>query len=140
MVSIAAVCDSYTGGAHPNQVLLGWNFDLTTGELFSPEALAADGQEISDLVAEEIIRQAEARAAENGMEPENFFWENYREVAADWGNYALSFDETGMTVGYSPYEMACYAAGPQVFTLTYEQLLPGLSDHGLEVLGLVADE
>ena len=134
------MCDSYTGGAHPNQVLLGWNFDLTTGELFSPEALAADGQEISDLVAEEIIRQAEARAAENSMESENFFWENYREVAADWGNYALSFDETGMTVGYSPYEMACYAAGPQVFTLTYEQLLPGLSDHGLEVLGLVADE
>ncbi len=140
LVSIAAVCDSYTGGAHPNQVLLGWNFDLTTGEFFSPEALAADGQEISNLVAEEIIRQAEARAAENGMESENFFWENYREVAADWGNYALSFDETGMTVGYSPYEMACYAAGPQVFTLTYEQLLPGLSDHGLEVLGLVADE
>ena len=24
LVSIAAVCDSYTGGAHPNQVLLGW--------------------------------------------------------------------------------------------------------------------
>ena len=74
MVSIAAVCDSYTGGAHPNQVLLGWNFDLTTGEFFSPEALAADGQEISNLVAEEIIRQAEARAAENSMESENFFW------------------------------------------------------------------
>lgn len=140
LVSIAAVCDSYTGGAHPNQVLLGWNFDLTTGEFFSPEALAADGQEISDLVAEEIICQAETRAVENGVEPESFFWENYQEIAADWGSYALSFDETGMTVGYSPYEMACYAAGPQVFTLTYEQLFPNLSDHGLEVLGLTVDE
>lgn len=140
LVSIAAVCDSYTGGAHPNQVLLGWNFDLTTGEFFSPEALAADGQEIGDLVTEEIIRQAEARAAESGIAPEDFFWENYREIAADWGSYALSFGESGMTVGYSPYEMACYAAGPQVFTLTYEQLLPGLSDHGLEILELTADE
>ena len=138
LVSISAVCDSYTGGAHPNHVLLGWNFDLTTGEFFSPEALAADGQEIGDLVTVEIIRQAEDRAAENGMEPESFFWENYREIAADWGSYALSFDEAGMTVGYSPYEMACYAAGSQVFFLTYEQLLPGLSDHGVEILGLEA--
>ena len=136
LVSVSALCDSYTGGAHPNQVLLSWNFDLTAGKFFSPAALATDSQEIGDLVTEEIIRQAEARAAEDGTAPEEFFWENYREIAADWGSYAVSFDETGMTVGYSPYEMACYAAGPQVFTLTYEQLLPGLSDHGKEVLEL----
>lgn len=139
MVSISASCDSYTGGAHPNRVLMGWNFDLTTGEFFAPEALAADSQEFSDLVAEEIIRQAQIRASEEGMEPEAFFWEDYREIAADWGSYAVSFDETGMTVGYSPYEMACYAAGPQEFTLSYEQLLPGLSDHGKEILGLAEE-
>lgn len=58
LVSIAASCDSFTGGAHPNQVLLSWNFDLTSGEFFAPEALAADGQEISDLVSREISSQA----------------------------------------------------------------------------------
>ena len=41
-----------------------------------------------------------------------------------------------MTVGFSPYELACYAAGPQVFHLTYEQLLPRLSPHGRALLGL----
>ncbi|WP_455581498.1 DUF3298 domain-containing protein [Dysosmobacter sp.] len=136
LVSIAASCDSFTGGAHPNQVLLSWNFDLTSGEFFAPEALAADGQEISDLVSREISSQARRRAAENGVEPETMFWENYEEIAADWGSYAVSFDEAGMTVGYSPYEMACYAAGAQRFTLSYDQLLGGLSDHGKEILEL----
>ena len=135
-ISISALYYTYTGGAHPNSVLLSWNFDLTTGDFFAPEALAADSQEFSDLVTAEIIRQARARAAEAEMPPEEFFWENYEEIAAGWGSYAVSFDETGMTVGYSPYEMACYAAGAQSFTLEYDLLRPGLSDHGLEILQL----
>ena len=135
-ISISALYYTYTGGAHPNSVLLSWNFDLTTGDFFAPEALAADSQEFSDLVTEEIIRQAQERAADAGVLPEEFFWENYEEVAANWGSYAVSFDESGMTVGYSPYEMAAYAAGAQSFTLDYDLLRPALSDHGLEVLQL----
>ena len=136
LISIRGLYDTYTGGAHPNYVLLGWNFDLTTGDFFAAEALAADSQEFSELVTAEIIRQAGERAAGENMLPEEFFWENYEEVAANWGSYAVSFDETGMTVGYSPYEMACYAAGAQEFTLGYDLLRPVLSDHGLAVLQL----
>lgn len=136
LISIDAVYYTYTGGAHPNHVLLSWNFDLTTGDFFAPEALAADSQEFSDLVTAEIIHQARDRAADEKLLPEEFFWENYEEVAANWGSYAVSFDEDGMTVGYSPYEMAAYAAGAQIFTLEYDLLRPALSDHGLSVLQL----
>ena len=45
------------GGAHPNTVLLAWNFDLMTGQFFAPEILAADGQIFLDAVRDEIIRQ-----------------------------------------------------------------------------------
>ena len=55
---------------------------------------------------------------------------------AEWSSYAVSFDETGMTVGFSPYELAAYAAGPQVFHLAYETLLPHLGQHGRALLGL----
>ena len=140
MVSVDAYIGSYTGGAHPNHLLLSWNFDLTTGEFFEAEALAADVEEFSDQVTKEIIRQANIRAAESDMEPEELFWEDYQEIAADWSSRAVSFDETGMKVGYSHYEMACYAAGAQEFELTYQQLLPGLSDHGRELLGLSETE
>ncbi|MBQ7778588.1 MAG: DUF3298 and DUF4163 domain-containing protein [Oscillibacter sp.] len=136
LISISGLYSTYTGGAHPNYVLLSWNFDLTTGAYFAPEALAADSQEFSDLVTQEIIRQARERAAEQQLLPEECFWENYEEIAASWGSYAVSFDETGMTVGYSPYEMAAYAAGAQIFTLEYDLLQPALSDHGIEVLQL----
>ena len=64
------------------------------------------------------------------------YWEDYQTIAADWSSYAVSFDEDGMTVAFSPYEIACYAAGPQIFKLSYDFLKPYLSDHGLEILEL----
>lgn len=140
LVSVSASYDSYTGGAHSNQMLLAWNFDLGTGDFFSAEALAADSQEFSQMVSGEIVRQAGERAAEQSMDPSEMFWTDYQDIAADWSSYAVSFSEDGMTVGYSPYEIACYAAGPQKFHLDYDQLLPYLSDHGKSVLELETEE
>lgn len=140
MVSVYAIVSSYTGGAHPNHIFWSWNFDLTTGEFFAAEGLASDVEEFSQRVTNEIIRQAQIKASANNMLPEEFFWEDYRDIAANWSSCAVAFDENGMTVGYSPYEMACYAAGPQEFELTYSYLKPGLSEHGQELLGLLEDE
>jgi len=41
-----------------------------------------------------------------------------------------------MTVAFSPYEIACYAMGPQEFRLSYEQLAPHLNSHGRDLLGI----
>lgn len=136
LISVSAQYSSYTGGAHPNTCLLGWNFDLAAGAFFLPETLAEDGQQFLEAVQGEIVRQAGVVAEENDMEPEDFFWTDYRNIAAAWSSYAVSFDETGMTVGFSPYEMACYAAGSQVFTLPYDVLAPYLSQRGREALEL----
>ena len=70
------------------------------------------------------------------MAAEEMFWNNYEEIVAGWSSYAVSFDETGMTVAFSPYELAAYAAGPQIFQLSYEWISPYLSVHGREILGL----
>lgn len=133
LISIAAEYYSYTGGAHPNTVLLAWNFDLTTGQFFNSAMLAADGQEFLAVVRDEIIRQAEV-PAENDAEVS--YWEDYQDIVADWDSYAVSFDEDGMRVAFSPYEIACYAAGPQIFELSYGFLQPLLSEHGIELLQL----
>ena len=136
MISVWADYYSFTGGAHPNTVMLAWNFDLTTGQFFTPEVLAADGQTFSQAVQQELIRQSRLVAAEYELEAEEFFWSNYQDILSDWSSYAVSFNEDGMTVGFSPYELAAYAAGSQVYHLSYEQLMPYLSPHGLELLGL----
>ena len=133
MVCIQAEYYSYTGGAHPNTVLLAWNFDLMTGQFFAPEILAADGQIFLDAVRDEIIRQIDMTpeaAVEAG------YWEDYQDIAANWSSYAVSFNEEGMTVAFSPYEIACYAMGPQEFRLSYEQLAPHLNSHGRDLLGI----
>ena len=140
MVSISATYYSYTGGSHPNTVLLAWNFDLTTGQFFTPELLATDGKAFSQAVQEELVSQSRLVAAENEMPSEEFFWSNYEEILSTWSSYAVSFDETGMTVAFSPYELASYAAGAQIYHLSYEELMPYLSPHGMELLGLDSGE
>ena len=42
---------------------------------------------------EEIIRQAEEKAAGEGVKAEEYYWENYREIAGQWLNYAVTFSE-----------------------------------------------
>ena len=134
MVSVSALYYSYTGGAHPNSSWLSWNFDLTEGTFFGPELLA-DGTELRAAVAEEILRQART-PQEDGWIPAEEYWEDHEALIADWANYAVSFDESGMTVVFSPYELAPYAAGPQEFHFPYDWLEPHLGPHGRTLLGL----
>lgn len=139
MVSVSGVYYSDTGGAHPNTYLLGWNFDLEDGTFFGPELLA-DSAELQQAASEELIRQARETAEFYGAKPEEFFWQDYEDILADWSSYTVFFDETGMAVAFSPYELAAYAAGPQEFHLSYDWLGPYLSEHGRRVLGLNAAE
>lgn len=136
LVSVSGNYSTYTGGAHPNHILMSWNFDLEAGEFFEPEILD-EGGDLREYVQLVLLSQSMDLAAENGASSTTgLYWEDYEDILADWPSYAVSFDEEGMTVGFSPYELACYAAGPQVFRLTYDQLRPHLGQHGKALLGL----
>ena len=135
LVSVSGNYSTYTGGAHPNSILMSWNFDLDAGEFFEPEILD-EGGDFREYVHLALVKQARETAAAAGMTPKDFYWEDYEDTLAEWSSYAVSFDETGMTVGFSPYELAAYAAGPQVFHLAYETMLPHLGQHGRALLGL----
>ena len=136
LLSVSATYYANTGGAHPNTVLMAWNFDLTAGQFLTPEQLAADGEAFSGAVQAELLRQCLETAAEYGVAPEEFFWSNYLDILADWSSYAVCVDEAGLTVGVSPYELAAYAAGPQEYLLPYEMLSDYFSAHGAAMLGL----
>ena len=136
LVSIQAVYWSYLGGAHGNGVILSWNFSLDEGSFFNPLSLAQDSQACSQAVTEELIRQAQARAERADTDPKSYYWEDYEDILSSWSSYAVSFDEEGMTVSFSPYELASYAAGAQTFLVDYSLLEPLLSEDGAELLGL----
>ena len=134
LVSVSGSFYYYGGGAHPSTVLLGWNFDLSSGAFLSPELLLdGEGQEA---VTQELIRQAKATAASYHMAPEEFFWESYESILSDWASYAVTLDETDMTIAYSPYDIAPYATGPQIYVLSREWLAPYLSEYGRSLLGV----
>ena len=135
LVSVSGNYSTYTGGAHPNSILMSWNFDLDAGEFFEPEILD-EGGDFREYVHLALVKQARETASAAGITPKDFYWEDYEDTLAEWSSYAVSFDEAGMTVGFSPYELAAYAAGPQVFRLAYETLLPHLGQHGRALLGL----
>lgn len=138
LVSVSAEYHNYTGGAHGNTILLSWNFDLDSGTFFDAATLDDDAG-FHAAVVRALKRQAQNRAQENSLSPTDFFWEDYEEILENWTSYAVSFDEEGMTVAFSPYELACYAAGEQVFHLTYEELLPHMGPRGRALLGLEAE-
>lgn len=135
LVSVSGVYSTYTGGAHPNSILMSWNFDLETGEFFEPEMLS-EGGDLQEYVRLALIEEATESAREMGAAPEDIYWEDYANTLADWSSYAVSFDEAGMTVGFSPYELGAYALGAQEFQLSYTQLYPHLGEHGRTLLGL----
>ncbi len=139
IVSVSGLFYSFTGGAHPNTVQMGWNFDLDTGTFFNGVDLIGSSNSFQNAVADELIQQAKAVAEENGTEPEDLFWPEYKSLLKDWSSYTIYFDDSGMTVVFAPYELAPYAAGSQEFKLSYEWLQPRLSRHGGEVLGFVED-
>ena len=139
MVSVSGLCYSYIeGAAHPNTWLLSWNFDLETGAFFEPHALE-ENQELQNAVTEEIIRRA-GEPNGDGLIPAEYYWEDYREIAANWSTAAVSFDETGMTVDFSPYELAPYGFGTQSFHFSYKWMAPYLCGYGRELLGVEVSE
>ena len=135
LVSVTGTHYNYLdGAAHPNMWYISWNFDLEDGTFISPDFLA-EGTELQTAVTEEIIRQANL-PGEDGLIPAENYWEDYREIAANWSTAAVSFDESGMRVTFSPYELSAYGFGEQTFRIPYGFLRPYLSGHGLELLGL----
>ena len=141
LISIAADYYSYLGGAHPNTVYFSWNFDLDSGIFLAIPELAEDPQAFTLAVADMIEVQAVERFQSDpnyaGLSLSDIYWENYREVMEKWASdYAVSFDAEGMTIIFSAYELASYAAGPQEFHFSYEQLASYWSESGRAVLGL----
>lgn len=136
LVSVAGLCYSYTGGAHPNTWQLGWNFDLMNGTFMNGVMASSNNTEFRKAVADELLRQAAETAQDNGVVPEEMFWPEYESLLANWDNYTVFFDSTGMTVAFSPYELAPYACGTQKFHLSYDWMQPLLDQRACQILEL----
>ena len=131
-VSVSGRFYYYAGGAHPNTVLLGWNYDMETASFFYAGQLFQNTQAVTD----ELLRLSRERAAELNVPAEEFYWEDYADIINAWSekSAAVTFDEYYMNVSYSPYDIASYAAGEQIFSIPRSWLKPYLNQYGERLL------
>ena len=126
VLSFCTRTESYTGGAHPNHAYQSWTLDLRTGEPIALRDIVASRRDFLTAVA------AAFRAQYPGREDETF----QRTIDAqlesiypylDWDKSTVwtMLSEGGIRVYFSAYELAPYAAGDFILTLTPEAN-PGL--------------
>ncbi|MEY4747653.1 MAG: endo,4-beta-xylanase-like protein [Candidatus Parcubacteria bacterium] len=109
VISIRLSISQYTGGAHPNTLLSGMNFDRASGKrLLQDDALKLIGKTITE-ISSEATAQLKAKLGDAMFEegantnPENF------------SSFTISQD--AVTFIFQPYQVASYAAGPQEVSL-----------------------
>lgn len=126
---------NYYGGAHPNRYTLGFTFDLSAGRFIDPAQLADDPETFRTGAAELLVEKADSM----GEEYTSGYWADYRDIIAHWNEGTVLFDEMGMTVVYSPYEIGPYAMGELELTISYAELDELMGPGGMEKLGVMPE-
>jgi Protein of unknown function (DUF3298) len=124
ILSLKFVIDSYfDGAAHPGQYSRAFTFDLTTGHQVNLDLLFLPGsdylQVLSDYCKSELAKRPIAFDATNtGADP----------LPGNYLNWNISAD--GLLITFDAYQVAAYAAGPQVVTVPYSELAPIIDSLG----------
>lgn len=129
MVSVVGAGSSYTGGAHPNNYMSAWNYDLKEGKFFDVNDLGDDAAALRGVIAESVLKQIEAEGDADGYFP------GYEETVRGAESFHVYFDEKGMTVWFPEYDIAPHAAGIPMFDISYAELAPYLNEYGAALLG-----
>jgi len=103
---------SYLGGAHPNSVMTGHNFDAKTGEEITIKDVFSDVNSLVDTV---ITKIEEAEAAKSGMLKEDWK-ETVASLLKEEGDkdYSFSFviKNNKIHLIFDTYSLGAYALGP----------------------------
>lgn len=111
IVSVEIVHTEYTGGAHPNSLSHGLNFDKATGrQLVLDDALRMIGLTLKQ-VSVAATAQLEERLGDV------FFPDGADSNSGNFSSFLISADT--VTFIFQPYQVAPYVAGPQ--TISFER-------------------
>ena len=131
IVSVRVDNSGYSGGAHGNGYTDGYLFALSVGRFIEPIQIADDPEGFRLGAAELLIKKAE-EDEQKKLE----YWSDYQSILSRWNEGTVLFDDQGMTVVYSYYELGPYAMGPVEFFLSYDEIRDLLGPGGLDHLGM----
>lgn len=126
VLSFCTRTESYTGGAHPNHAYQSWTLDLRTGEPIALRDIVASRRDFLTAVATAFRSQYPGREDETFQRTIDAQLESiYPYLDWDKSTVWTMLPGGGIRVYYSAYELAPYAAGDFILTLTPEAN-PGL--------------
>lgn len=135
VISVRLESGSYTGGAHGNYYTSSYLFDLRTGQFLDAAHLAEDPEAFRIGAAELLKEKADAIE-----EKRSDYWPDYADILSRWNEGTVLFNEEGMVVVYSPYDLGPYSMGAVELTVSYDELADLMGPKGLERLGVRAGE
>ncbi len=113
----------YPGAAHPNTADTCFNFSTRTGEVLVNDEIFDDPAAVSSLMTEKIDYEA------TSGEYKDMLYEDYKDLIENiFSDNNWYFDDNGITLIVNPYDLAPYAAGRLLFSLSYEDLSGNLKD------------
>ncbi|TAN32720.1 DUF3298 domain-containing protein [Patescibacteria group bacterium] len=138
-VSILLIVDSYVAGAaHPARRLASFNFDLEKGAVFGLKDVFKSGapylERLSQFARAELLESnkqepfTDEATINAGTEPKE---ENFQ---------VINFSAAGIAIVFNEYQVAAYAAGPQMVEIDYESVKDILNEEGPLALFLAKTE
>jgi hypothetical protein len=119
LLSLQYTEESYTGGAHGNNLVAFINLDPKTGEVIKLDRLLKPGyKEALRALGEEIFRTNRELADTASFENNGFQFTNNRFALND--NYG--FSREGISFYFNSYEVAPYSMGPTEVMIPYERI------------------
>ena len=116
VISFQCLHQAYSGGAHGSYWSDGVNFRVSTGKQLSFWDLSGDKQAFSDQTLALCLEQLDRIGEELYPDYESVVRERWQEEP-EW-----YMDGAGITVVFTPYEIATYARGEVKITLPYQDL------------------
>jgi len=111
----------FEGAAHPGSYSLTINFDLAAGQELRLEQLFVAGSNYLEVVATYCKTQLILRNIayfESGADP----------IPGNYRNWNITAD--GLLISFDPYQVAAYAAGPQIVLIPYSELQAIIDNSG----------
>ncbi len=114
IVSILMEGYYYGGGVHGMGYSTGYTYDAKTGQRLSLMDVVNDVSKLTSYAENELAKYYEAEMFFEGYDLSSYFSEYLDYVA--W-----VLDYNGLTIFFNPYDIAPYAAGSQVVTLSFAE-------------------
>jgi hypothetical protein len=119
VLSLAFFESSFTGGAHPNALLIYATVDLRSGRILSLADIVREGKEEDlTMLAESLFRRTRLLEREDDLEEAGYWFPDGRFRL----NENFAFREDGLVFYFNSYEIAPYASGPTELVLPYDSL------------------